>query len=671
MRSLSVVRKQISSFSRLHSSSFQPLRNFSSNSKKWNSTANPNLKITHPTLLLIESCNSMSQAKQIQAQMTRAGLVFHLFPVSRLLSFIALDENGDFSHANALFAQILDRNLYIWNTIIRGCVNKGYFDMGFCYFVRMVGECPEMDKRSYVFGLKACGGLQDFRVGESVYCRIWKAGFVGYVIVRNGLIHLYCESGKLSSATRVFYETETRDVVSWTSMIDGYVKHHMVDDALRLFDEMCKSQVEPNGVTMVAVFSACAQKGDLKFAEMVHEFAEMRGVGFSMNMMNSMLDMYAKCGSLEKAGKIFETMEVKDMFSWTSMINGYMKNGEVELARKLFDEMPERNVVSWNAMIGGYSHNNRPKDALELFHDMEREGLDPMESTLVLVLSACAQSGCMDMGQRIRDYYVKQKRTPLSVTLGNVFIDMYAKCGNIDAAREIFDEMMKKDLVSYNSMIVAYASHGNAGKALGLFEHIREVGFKPDDITFVGILSACAHGGLVKKAWDYFRAMELFGLTPGMEHYTCMIDLLGRVGHLEEAYELIRSMPTEPDEAIWGALLNGCRMHGDVELGKFAAEKLIVLDPKDSGTYMLLASLCANKRKWGDVRMARSMMRDNGVKKTAGSSSIELEGVFHDFLVADELHPESEAIYRVLGEILLLSKLDDYTTHTCQIDTFL
>ncbi|KAL0327740.1 UNVERIFIED_CONTAM: Pentatricopeptide repeat-containing protein, chloroplastic [Sesamum angustifolium] len=338
--------------------------------------------------------------------------------------------------------------------------------------------------------------------------------------------------------------------------------------------------------------------------------------------MNSMLDMYVKCGSLEKAGKIFETMEVKDMFSWTSMINGYVKHGEVELARKLFDEM-RRGMWS----LGGYLQNNRPKDALELFHDMEREAM--------------------------------------------CFIDMYAKCGNIDAAGEIFDGMMKKDLVSYYSMIVAYASHGHAGKALGLFEHIREVGFKPDDITSVGVLSACAHGGLVKKGWDYFRATELFGLTPAMEHYTCMIDLLGRVGHLEEAYELIRSMPMEPHEAIWGALLNGCRMHGNVELGKFAAEKLIVLDPKDSGTYMLLVSLCANKRKWGDVRMARSMMRDNGVKKTPGSSSIELEGVFHDFLVADELHPESEAIYRVLGEILLLSKLDDYTTHTCQIDTFL
>ncbi|PIN20131.1 hypothetical protein CDL12_07188 [Handroanthus impetiginosus] len=650
--------KQVSSFSRLHLSC-QLLRSFSSNSKKWNSTANPNLKITHPTLLLIESCNSMSQARQIQAHMIRSGLILHLFPVSRLLSFIALDENGDLRHANAIFSEILEPNVYIWNTIVRGYVRKGFFDMGFCYFVRMVEECVEMDKRSYVFGLKACGGMRDFRVGESLYCRIWKVGLVEDVIVRNGLIHFYCESGKLSCASRVFYESETRDVVSWTSLIDGYVKNEKVDEALKVFDEMCESDVEPNEVTMVAVFAACAQKGDLRVGERIREFVETRGVRFSLNMMNSMLDMYVKCGGLEKAREIFAEMEVKDVFSWTSMIDGHAKNGEVELARKLFDEMPLRNVVSWNAMIGCYSQNNRPKQALELFHEMERQGLDPMESTLVSVLSACAQSGSMDIGQRIHYYYVNQKRIPLTIIVGNALVDMYAKCGNINAAREIFDEMTKKDLVSYNSMIVAYASHGHVDEAFSIFERIGKVGIKPDDITFVGILSACANGGLVEKGWVYFRDMELFGLKPLMEHYACMIDLLGRVGLLEQAFELLKSMPTEPDEAVWGALLNGCRMHGNVELGKVAAEKLIALDPKDSGTYVLLASLCAHKRKWVDVRMARSMMRDKGIKKTPGSSSIEVEGEFHDFLVGDESHPDSEAIYRVLGEILLFSKMDD------------
>lgn len=533
----------------------------------------------------------------------------------------------------------------------------------------------EMDRRSYVFGLKACEGLRDLnlRVGECVYCRIWKVGFVGDVVVRNGLIHFYCEIGEMSSADRVFLESETRDVVSWTSIIDGNVKNGMIDDALKVFDEMRDSKVEPNDVTMVAVFSACAQRGDLRSVERAREFAETRGVRFSLNMMNAMLDMYVKCGGMEKAREIFEKMEVRDVFSWTSMINGHTRNGEVEFARKLFDEMPERNVVSWNAMIGGYSQNNRPMEALGLFDEMEREeAFAPMESTLVSVLSACAQSGCMNVGQRIHDHYVKQKRIHLSTILGNAFVDMYAKCGSIDAARMIFDEMMKKDLVSYNSMIVAYASHGDAEKAVTLFGHMVELGFKPDNITFVGILSACAHEGLVDEGWCYFRDMESFDVTPAMEHYSCMVDLLGRVGLLEEAYGLIKSMQMEADEAIWGALLNGCRMHANVELGKLAAEKLMVLDPGDSGTYVLLAGLCAGKKKWGDVRRARSMMREQGVKKTPGSSLIEVEGKFHEFLVADESHSQSEAIYRVLEEILF-SELDccilnGYQNH---IDTFL
>lgn len=611
----------------------------------------------------------MFQAKQIQAHMTRTGLIVHLFPLSRLLSFIALDENGDIHYANALFDRIPNPNVYIWNTIIRGCAKKSLFGKGFCYFVRMVNEFVEMDERSYVFGLKACGGLKDFRVGNSVHCRVWKLGFVEDFIVRNSLIHFYYERGDLISANKTFDDSEVKDVVSWTSMIAGNVKNGMVDDALKVFDEMCERGVDPNEITMVAIFSACARKGDLRLGERVREMAEARGVHFSMNMMNSMLDMYGKCGALKKAMEVFEKMELKDMFSWTSLINGHAKNGEVELAQQLFDNMPKRNAVSWSAMIGGYSQNNRPKKALELFYEMEKEGLHPMEGTLVSVLSACAQSGCMDAGQRIHDYYIKEKRVSLTVILGNAVIDMYAKCGSIDSAREMFNAMVEKDLVSYNSMISAYASHGDADKAIDLFEQMKSLGLKADDITFVGILSACAHGGLVEKGWGYFSEMESFRLTPAMAHYACMVDLFGRVGLLREAFDLIRSMAMEPDEAIWGALLNGCRMHANVELGKLAAEKLMVIDPEDSGTYMLLAGLCADKRRWSDVRMARSMMRDRGVKKTPGWSAIEVEGEFHEFFVEDGLHPESEAIYRVLGEILLFSK-GDSVLDVCHLHMF-
>ncbi|KAM3270852.1 pentatricopeptide repeat-containing protein [Capsicum chacoense] len=727
---------------------------FSSQPKKWNSNNHPNLVITHPTLVLIESCTSMSQIKQIQANMIHTGIISHIFPISRLISFCALDVNGDINYANALFNEINEPNVYIWNTMIRGFVksqilmkgfdknqflnlgfdknqfliegfeknqflelgfdknqflnlgfeknqflikgfdknqllnlgfdknqflnlgfdekqflNMGFdknqflnlgFDkeqflnLGFCFFRRMVREKVEMDKRSYVFVLKGCGVLE----GVGVHCRIWKVGFLNDLIVRNGLIHFYGESGRIVDARKVFDESFVRDVVTWTSLIDGYVKVNMVNEALRLFDLMCLSGVEFNDVTLITVFSACSLKGELSIGKSVHELVENRGVKCSLNLTNAILDMYVKCGCLLKAKEIFDKMEIKDVFSWTNMIHGYAKNGEVDLAKKCFSVMPERNVVSWNAMIACYSQNNRPWEALELFREMEKRGLVPMESTLVSVLSACAQSGSLDIGRRIHDDYIKQKRVKFSVILANALIDMYGKCGSVDAAGELFHEMPERDLVSWNSVIVGYASHGLATKALALFEQMKSSGLKPDCITFVGVLSACAHGGLVDQGWEYFRSMELNGLIPRVEHYACMVDLLGRSGHVKEAFEFTKQMPMEPDKAVWGALLNGCRMHREVELAKIAAEKLIELDPQDSGIYVLLATLCANERKWADVRMVRSLMRDNGVKKNPGYSLIEVDGHFYEFVAADDSHPESQAIHKMLDEIMLLSTLE-------------
>ncbi|XP_009801512.1 pentatricopeptide repeat-containing protein At2g22410, mitochondrial-like [Nicotiana tabacum] len=639
-----------------------------SSQPKWNSNQNPNLVITHPTLILIESCNSMSQLKQIQAKMIHTGISSHIFPISRLISFCALDINGDIHYANALFSEVLEPNVYIWNTMIRGYVKNQLFEKGFCFFRRMVRESVEMDKRSYVFVLKGCSVLEG--VGGSVHCRIWKVGFFNDLIVRNGLIHFYGESGKVVDAQKVFDESPVRDVVTWTSLIDGYVKRNMVDEALGLFELMCSNGVEFNDVTMITVFSACSLKGDLSLGKSVHELVEKRGVKCSLNLMNAVLDMYVKCGCLPMAKEIFDKMEIKDVFSWTSMIHGYAKNGEVDMAKKCFSDMLERNIVSWTAMIACYSQNNRPWEALELFHEMEKQGLVPIESTLVSVLSACAQSGSLDFARRIHDYYIKQKRVKYSVILANALIDMYGKCGSMDVARDLFHEMPERDLVSWNSVIVGCASHGLAEKALNLFEQMKCTGFKPDSITFVGVLSACAHGGLVNQGWEYFRSMELNGLLAEVIHYACMVDLLSRSGHLKEAYNLIKQMPMEPDKAVWGALLNGCRMHGNVELAKVAAEKLIELDPQDSGIYVLLASLCADERKWADVRMVRTLMRAKGVKKNPGYSLMEVDGNFYEFVVADDSHPQSRAIYRMLDEIMLLSKLEEYVSDAQPADEF-
>ncbi|KAI3522333.1 hypothetical protein L1887_00025 [Cichorium endivia] len=622
----------------------------------WNSSQTK-LSITNPTLLAVESCNSMARLRQIQAQFTRTGLIFHVFPVSRILTFCALSETGDLKYAHRLFNQFHSPNVYMWNIMIRGCLKSHLNVKGLSLFRLMVRKSVEMDRRSFVFGLKACEGLQ---AGESLHSLVWKVGFDCDLVVQNGLVHFYGERGQLGSARKVFDESCERDVFSWTTLINGYVKQGMSDQALRVFKLMEASGVQPNEITMIPVFSACSQKGDLELGKSIHDYVKKMNLNTSLNLMNSILDMHVKCGSLVTAREIFDNMRTKDVFTWTSMINGYAKNGELVSAKKLFDEMPERNIVSWNAMIAGYSQNNKPKEALELFLDMENAGVVPIESTLVCVVSACAQSGCLDLGQWMYFYYIKQKRIQPTVTLGNAFIDMYAKCGKIDAAEELFNEIHDKDLVSWNSMIVGFASHGNAIKALNLFEEMKGTGlYKPDEITFIGVLSACSHGGLLAQGRSYFKEMEkTFGLKPKVEHYACMIDLLGRMGLLDEAYGLITEMPMEADKVVWGAILNACRMHGNVELGKVATEKLLILDPNDSGVYMLMESLCASRRKWDDVKMIRSMMRGNGVKKTPGRSSVEVEGEFHEFLVADKSHPKSEIIYQVLGEITSLSMLE-------------
>ncbi|CAN0919988.1 Putative pentatricopeptide repeat-containing protein At3g15930 [Linum grandiflorum] len=401
--------------------------------------------------------------------------------------------------------------------------------------------------------------------------------------------------------------------------------------------------------------------GDLETGKSVHAYITGKCMNFTLNLMNAILNMYIKCGSMVDAEEFFEKMEVKDVFSWTSMVNGYAKRGELESARLLFDEMPKRNVVSWNTMISGYSQSNNPKEALELFHAMIKSGLVPTEDTLVCVLSACGQLGCVYLGQWIHLHYIDKKLIKSSVIIANAFIHMYGKCGWIDAAASIFHSMPERDLASWNSIIAAHSVHGDPKQALSLFYQMQLSKLKPDCITFVGVLAACSHGGLVEEGREYFKMMEKqYGIEPKREHYACMIDMLGRAGILEDAYKLIRWMPMAPREAAWGALLNACRMHGgNIELAKLAAHKLVELDPEDSGIYVLLATVCARDKRWGDVSMVRNIMKEKRVKKNPGRSLIEIEGDLHEFLAGDTSHPQSDAIRQALKDIFMLSKMED------------
>ena len=627
---------------------------------KWNSPTN--VIITNPTLLIMESCSTMRQLKQIQAHMTLTGIITHAFPVSRVIAFCALADSGDIHYAHRIFNSVEQPNTFMWNTMIRGYQNARKPIVAFSFFVYMVQLRVEMDSRSFVFALKACEQFKGFFEGESVYCVVWKMGFDCELLVRNGLIHFYAERGLLKNARQVFDESSEKDVVTWTTMIDGYAAHECSEEAMEVFKLMLLGDVEPNEVTLIAVVSACTEMGDIEMGKRVHGKVEEKNMRCSLSLHNALLDMYVKCGSLVDARELFDRMVIKDVYSWTSMVNGYAKCGDLESARRFFDQTPRKNVVCWSAMIAGYSQNNKPKESLKLFHEMMEGGVVPIEHTLVSVLSACGQLTCLNLGNWIHQHFVVGKRIPLSVTLANAIVDMYAKCGSIDAAAEVFSTMPERNLISWNSMIAGYAANGRAKQAINVFDQMRNMGFEPNNITFVSLLTACSHGGLISEGREYFDNMERkYGVKPERGHYACMVDLLGRTGLLEEAYKLIANMPMQPCEAAWGALLNACRLHGNVELARLSARNLLRLDPEDSGIYVLLANTCANDRKWSDVRRVRSLMKDKGVKKIPGHSLIEIDGGFVEFLVADESHPQSEEIYKVLEEILLLSKLEDYS----------
>ncbi|THU58784.1 hypothetical protein C4D60_Mb03t18070 [Musa balbisiana] len=584
---------------------------------KWNS--NRNLVVTHPILSIMESCDSMAHLKQIQARLTTAGLMSHRFPASRVLAFCALSDPSDMAHAALVFRGISSPNPYIWNTMIRG-YNRANFPLsGFSCFRRMVCDRVEMDGRSFVFVLKSCEQLSEASPGEGIHCVACKAGFISHLLVGNGLVRFYATQGPLASARRVFDALSERDVVSWTTMIDGYSESRKPHEALRLFYQMLMTGTQPNDITFIAILSAISQLGELKFGRLMHDNIGRSGIDASINLLNALVDMYGKCGSVADAKEVFDDMPIKDVFSWTSMMSAYAKCAHVK----------------------------------------------PIDATLVSVLSACAMLGCLDLGRWIYEHYIDDKMIRLSVKLANAFIDMYAKCGDIAEAAKLFDEMPEKDVVSWNTMILAYAVHGYSKEALFLFEHMKNTQLMPDDITFVGVLSACCHGGLVVEGRRHFADMKsIFGIEPKGVHYACLIDLFGKFGLLKEAHELVRGMPVEPDGAAWGALLNACRMQGNVELGKFAGEMLLGLEPGDSGIYVLMANLYATRREWDDVKKVRKMMKERGVKKTPGRSSIELDGKFHDFHVADVSHLQSKEIYATLNNIYTQLKIEGYVPQT-------
>ena len=380
--------------------------------------------------------------------------------------------------------------------------------------------------------------------------------------------------------------------------------------------------ISPDEYTLAPLFKSASNLRYYVLGGCVHAHVVRLGFTRHASVRVAALEVYASCERMGDASKVFDEMRDPDVVVWNLMIRWFCKMGDVETGMKVFGQMKERTVVSWNLMMSCLAKNNKEEKALELFNEMLEQGFEPDDASLVTVLPVCARLGAVDIGEWIHSYANSKGFLQDTINVGNSLVDFYCKCGNLQAAWSIFNDMASKNVVSWNAMISGLAYNGEGEVGVNLFEEMVHGGFEPNDSTFVGVLACCAHVGLVDRGRDLFASMSVkFKVSPKLEHYGCVVDLLGRCGHVREARDLITSMPLKPTAALWGALLSACRTYGDREIAENAAKELVRLEPWNSGNYVLLSNVYAEEGRWDEVEKVRVLMRGGGVKKVPGQSA--------------------------------------------------
>eukprot|EP01018_Ginkgo_biloba_P030200 Gb_04419 [translate_table: standard] len=583
---------------------------------------------------LLQACGNMKalkEGKEVHAHMLSTGFDKKIFLMTKLVSMYAIC--GSMVYARHVFEKMPKRNACLCNAMIRGYARNGLCEEALLVYYKMQQVGLQPDYHTFSCVLKACAGLSALQEGKEIHNHIMKGGFESGIFIGNALIDMYAKCGKIKDARQTFDKMTQRDVVSWNAMIAGYTQNGYYSEALELFSQMKMAAMKPNMVTLASVLPACANLADLLQGKEIHQYIIRSGFDLDVFVGSTLIDMYAKCNSVDDS-------------------------------RQVFDKMCERDVALWNAMIAGYAHNGYCNEALSLFRQMQLSVVKLNPVTIASIMPACAQLAVMQYGKAIHAHIVRSGFES-NVFVGTSVIDMYAKCGNIELARQVFGRMSRRDVVAWTAMIAGYGMHGYREDVLTLFNQMQQEGMKADHITFVAVLAACSHVGLMNEGWQYFTRMSQdHHIMLGAEHYACMVDLLGRSGHVDEAYNFIRKMPLEPSAGVWGALLGACRIHCNVELGEHVAEQLFELDPENEGYYVLLSNIYAAAGRWDGVAKVRIMMKDRGLKKKPGCSWIEVKNRVHAFVGGDRSHPESEKIYATLESLSREMKNAGYAPDT-------
>lgn len=589
----------------------------------------------------------------------------------------------------------LHSDLRLWSSILKSNVSHGHHENALDLYDAMRARGLTGDGFILPLVLRACRYSGRFGSCGAFHSHVIQIGLLENLHVANELLALYPKAGRVGDAYKVFVEMPVRNRISWNVMISGFSQGRDCEGAVRVFEWMRREEFVPDEVTWTSVlschsqcgkfedvvkyfevmrmsvnvvsgealavlFSVCAELGAFGTAEKVHGFVVKGGFEEYLPSKNALTYVYGKQGRVKEAEQLFRQIRNKGIESWNALITSLVDAGKLDEALSLFTELEEMNgfcnvkanVVTWTSVIKGCNVQGRGDDSLEYFRRMQFSEVLSNSVTICCVLSICAELPALNPGKEIHGHVIRTSMSD-NILVQNALVNMYSKCGSLSEGNLVFEAIRDKDLISWNSMIKGYGMHGFGEKALTMFDRMIKSGLHPDGIALVAVLSACSHAGLVEEGREIFSSMSnKFGIEPQQEHYACIVDLLGRVGFLKEASEIVESMPMEPNVCVLGALLNSCRMHKNMDIAENVASQLFGLEPEKTGSYMLLSNTYSASEKWEESAKVRALAKKKDLKKLSGSSWIELKKKVFKFSSGSSVHSEFASVYPVLEDLV-------------------
>lgn len=650
---------------------------------------------------LLQQCTLPKQCKQVHTQILTMGTCQSGFLTARLINVYA--RLGLVFDAQKVFDTTPFQgtsNMLLWNSILRANVSHGFYEKALKLYDKMQRLGVWADGFTLPLVIRACAFMGRFRLCKNVHSHVLQMGFQNHLHVVNELMGMYGKLGQMDYARQLFDKMSVRSYVSWNTLVSSYAFNYDCDGASEIFRRMELNGLEPNPVTwtsllssharcgrnektlelygmmrirgiettaeaLAVVLSVCADLSVVDKGRKIHGYVIRGGFKDYLFLNNALICMYGKCGDVENAYKLFLGMESKSQVSWNALISSYAESGLCDEALRIFSQLDAHpslspNIISWSAIIGGFSSTGQEEKSLELFREMQRAGVMPNSVTICSVLSVCAELAVINLGREIHAHVVRAWMDG-NILVGNGLINMYTKCGSFREGHRVFENIDGKDLISWNTMIAGYGMHGFGENALRIFDQMLKLGFKPDKVTFIAVLSACSHAGLVPEGHRVFNQMtEVYGIEPQMEHYACMVDLLGRAGLLQEGSNFVKNMPMEPNVCIWSALLNSCRMHKNTDIAEETATHIFNMNSELAGSYMLMSNIYAASGRWEDSAKVRISAKTKGLRKIRGHSWIQVKNMVFIFSAGNTTQAGLELIHGILYDLSLQMESEGY-----------